>query len=280
MDREVIDTPGFPHGETRGYRAGCACFECRNAARLYELNRRKQIAYGRWPLEQKVDTEPIREHLVNLREKGMTAKPVEFVTGIHANTVWRITEGKYWDRVGKETADKLMAVRFDADILPPSTRVPAHGALRRGRALLAFGYPYAWQCEQMGVFRHTFANMARTGGCYAFVWRASRDLYAKYASIPAPDSRLAKLSRNRAARLGYPNPYQWDDDLLDLADEELQAELSRRARQMSDAETQRCSIAARDGDISPLILAGKDEYQRRKIAARRAKYLREKERSE
>ncbi|MEO3860936.1 hypothetical protein [Acrocarpospora sp. B8E8] len=59
-------------------------------------------------------------------------------------------------------------------------------------------------------------------------------------------------------------PLAWDDDLIDLPDAELAAEVKRRAEAMDEEEASRCWTARyKQGDLSPLIAAGAREHVRR-----------------
>lgn len=82
--------------------------------------------------------------------------------------------------------------------------------------------------------------------------------------------RASRQARESAAAHSWTTSLAWDDDLIDLPDAELAAELARRATAMSDAETQRCHAARyKDGDMSPLIVAGALEHARRRPGRRR-----------
>lgn len=67
----------------------------------------------------------------------------------------------------------------------------------------------------------------------------------------------------------------WDDDLLDLSDTELEAELERRARQMEDREVRAAQKAYSRGDRSPLIVAATREHYRRKATQKRQRRQRQ-----
>jgi hypothetical protein len=104
---------------------------------------------------------------------------------------------------------------------------------------------------------------------------ATRDrvaaVYDRWSMSQAPQSQPAARARTDARKHGWLPPLAWDDDLIDLPDADLDAELRRRAEEMSQAEVSRCHWARRQGDRSPLIVAGAQEYQRRRKAREKAR---------
>jgi hypothetical protein len=153
--------------------------------------------------------------------------------------------------------------------MPPGN-LAADGSTRRLRALAALGHGLSGVAEASGVAA-TALSAIRDGrrrwvraGTAVRIRRAYDQL-----SLTVPTS--GGPVRKAAERLGWLPPLAWDDDLIDLPDELLDAELRRRASLMSDAEVGRCPWVHRKGDRSPLIVAGAQEYQRRRKAKEMAR---------
>lgn len=90
-----------------------------------------------------------------------------------------------------------------------------------------------------------------------------RDLYDELSMV-RPEGTYAGITRRQAARRGWLPPLAWDDDLLDVPEAELQAELERRVDAMDSVELWRCHEAWRQGDPTPLMGVAGREYRRRK----------------
>jgi hypothetical protein len=151
--------------------------------------------------------------------------------------------------------------------------VDASGARRRIHALVAIGWPFAQLGRRLGTNGGNLATMINRPRITAATARAIRDLYDRLwdadPTAHGVTEQAATRARNTAHAHGWPPPAGWDDDLIDLPDSELQAELEHRAAAMDDREVRACYRAARCGDLSPLVQAGAREYYRRRYEATR-----------
>lgn len=196
------------------------------------------------------------------------------LAGLSTSTVWKVLYGDPTrgqapcKRVRPETAAALLAVRADLDTLADRAHVDAAGTRRRLQALIAIGWSQSKLAERLGMRRSNLTKTMRGTRVTAANARAVRDLYDRlWDADPAAHGVTAQAivrSRNTARANGWPPPAAWDDDLIDLPEPELHAELERRAAAMDDAEVRRCYRAARDGERSPLVRAGAREYYRRR----------------
>lgn len=205
------------HGSLTTYHHhGCRCRPCTDAARAYESNRRRQIAYGRWsPL---VDAEPARRHVRALGAQGMGWMRVAEVAGVARGSVSKLLYGDTRRgsapsrRIKRDNAERLLAIKATPDTLRPNALIPAHGTMRRLRALAVMGYSGAWVAEQTELgtaglhrLRHGDRQFCEVG-----TWRVVRELYTQYAMTPQTGSR-AEATRNYARRIGWAGPLEWDD---------------------------------------------------------------------
>ncbi|MFJ9558230.1 hypothetical protein ACIRPH_30870 [Nocardiopsis sp. NPDC101807] len=245
------------------YKSGCGHDECRRHWNAYEMNRKRQIAYGRW--EPYVDAAPAREHVLWLIAEGVPIKNlVPIYPTVHVLVYGRPAEGQSpTKRMRRESADALLAVRPTLDMLGERARIDGAGARRRVWAMCALGYSLAEQARRMGStvfrFRQLLADDTVTVGFYRRVVALYDDV-----SMVRPEGWVADKTRRWAAAQGHLPPLAWDDDLIDLPEADLQVELSRRVAAMDDDELRRCASAYKaEGDRTPLISAAARVWRRR-----------------
>lgn len=139
-----------PHGTRAAYTIdGCRCDDCRDASRLYELERRND------PLPRLVSADPARAHVRELMARGMGFKAVAAAAGVSPSSVSALLYGKLGRpptrRIKPSTAQALLAVDLDLSVLPGGARVDAaatHAAVAR---LVAAGVPKSRIAERLGV---------------------------------------------------------------------------------------------------------------------------------
>lgn len=251
------------HG-TSGYTGGCRCEECKAAKRASLRDRYRRLAYGR-PTTDLVDAEPIREHLCALMVRGATLNQICDASGVSYGVLSRILYlGQ--KRVKSNSAGALLALS-EVDTSTSRAPVDAAGTRRRIQALAALGWSVTWQARQVGLHPIDYGQVSR-GQILRVVASTAvkiRHLYDAHWNVVPPPGQPSSLARRRAAEKGWLPPMAWDDDLIDLPDADLEVELARRVAAMDSAELHRCYRASREGDRSPLIVAGADAY----LAARR-----------
>lgn len=93
-----------PEGDD--WRNGCRCFECSQAAVLYEKRRIAARARGE---QAYVDATEAREHLQFLRSRGIGRRTVAARTGLSQSQIRKVATGQS-RRIRPATADKILGV--------------------------------------------------------------------------------------------------------------------------------------------------------------------------
>lgn len=257
------------HGTVSRYKAGCRCPECAEANTEYQREYKRRRRTGR-PTTNLVDAAPVRAHVRALMAAGMTRQ--EIAARANATDPLRhLLYGKPSQgypparRINAITARRILAIPVPDGPVASWGRVDGDGPRRRVQALAAIGWPMAWQAEQVGMHPKMLQRFVRGRSRISAVYAARiRDLYDRYWDRGPEPSRYVSVARTVARRNGWLPPMAWDDDLIDLPEPDLEAELQRRVTRMTQAELARCYRAHRAGDQSPLIVAAATVYRRRK----------------
>lgn len=200
-----------PHGTTARAKGrpsagikGCPCLPCRDAENHYSKRRRYLNDTGRTFM---VPAAPVAEHLRTLFAAGAGWNQLRDVAESSNATISGILHGKS-AKIRRTTANKFLAIQ-PGDATPPGRRVPAVGAIRRTRALLAIGH----SCKAIynaSTVQHSKISIL-LGGTVDTVPKHVHERialgYTKLAVTPGTSMR----SFNRAARQGWPSPAAWDD---------------------------------------------------------------------
>jgi hypothetical protein len=241
--------------------------ERRRRDREYANRRNRLIAYGQW--QPPVDAERARQHVRALLRSGTGARKIAAAAGVAHSVVVRLIYGAPAEnrpptrRLRPDVAEKLLAVEPE----PPA----AIGARRRLQALVAVGWSLRQLAPRLGITYNAaslIANGTRTSILPSTAEAVRRVYDELWNAQPPTGTRAERISvtkaRSYADRLGWLPPLAWDDDLIDLADTALAAELGRRVEEMTDEEVRRCYTARYEhGDMSPLTAEGAREYRRR-----------------
>ena len=174
--------------------------------------RRRQIAYGTW--QPFADPEPVREHIQNLRDFGLSLVTIATLAGEHPSSLSTLTQpghAAYLKRIRPERAERILAVRFNLDGIPDGHRVNSAGTRRRIEALMRNGWSLAYIGGRLGVTTQCVYGYRMRDGVSAAVARAVRDLYDDLWDQQGPGTRV----RRYAEKEGYPPPAAWDDDSID-----------------------------------------------------------------
>ncbi|AYN57836.1 helix-turn-helix DNA binding protein [Arthrobacter phage Eileen] len=203
----------------------CRCRDCTDAATATNVEREKQKLFGRYD-SGRVDAAPVRAHLAFLIENGMSAKRISKVSGIALSTVGQLIWGrkerghKPYPRVMKTTADKILAVKPQLELMAPGRYIDSTGPRRRVQALVAIGWSQSRLAKQLGMDQGNMSAFMAADQCTVRRALAIRDLYNRAWDQPQEGwdwrSRIAaNRSRNYAAARGWVPPLAWDDDTID-----------------------------------------------------------------
>lgn len=214
-------------GTLTGYVNGkCRCPACSAAAKAYNRNRKRQVAYGRW--ETYIDAQPVRDHIQILRAAGLGAPTIADRAGVSRGVLDSVLYGKPHrnmppsKRMRPEAAMKILAVTVDAP-KPPGAQVNSLGSQRRLQALVARGWPRARLTVFLGMERSARCfNLTVAGDKYlvlASTAVAVRELYDRlwnqdpreHGVIPHSYARAVNFARSQ----GWASPGCWDDDTID-----------------------------------------------------------------
>lgn len=259
------------HGTHTRYGYGCRCEKCRaaNAAASEAYRRRRaRIEWGAEPPAM-VDAEPVRAHVLRLMAAGVGWQRIGPAAGLSEGPIsgllYRTPRTK---RMQRRTAEAILALRAE-DLIADGTYVDPSGTIRRIQALAAAGWTRSEIGRRIGIGPNNMPELLRASRVTARRARQVRALYDELWDRPPPsgtarERAAAERSRRVARERGWPPPAAWDDDLIDLPEEELAAELERRAAAMDDAEVRACHTAYyKHGERSPLVVAGARECSRR-----------------
>lgn len=203
----------------------CRCDDCREAATAYERNRRRQTLYGRYDTGR-VDAAPVREHIRYLMENGISVKRTAELTGLSTSTVGAIIWGRSerghdpYPRVGKETAEKILAVKPTLKNMAPGHVVDGVGTSRRLQALVAIGWSQARLGARLGIRPGNMTRIMTGQPITAVNATAARQLFDELWDQPQEGtdqrSRIsANRARNYAKARGWLPPLAWDEDTID-----------------------------------------------------------------
>lgn len=99
-----------PHGDRIRYMSGCRCVPCRAANSRYETERAAARRRGEW--NGIVPADQVRDHLIELSERGIGRRTVADITGICQSTLGYIKTGKR-KNLRAMNAKKILAVGLD-----------------------------------------------------------------------------------------------------------------------------------------------------------------------
>lgn len=258
----------IPHDTQVGYKYHrCRCGPCRAANTAYSRTRNRLIAYGQW--QPNVDGGQVREHLALLAARGWSQWQIAVAAGADQATISRVMSAP--DRMVRvETARKILAV--DPASHPGSGFMPVVGSMRRLRALAAVGHGLPAVAAVSGL-SESGLSVVRRGVTATVEYATHVAVMGAYGelSMVRGEGRGASRARRVAADAGWVPPLGWDDEWLDLSEDDLAVELARLVGRMEVAELRRCDQARRDGDRSPLVVAASLAFRDLESAAGRAR---------
>jgi transcriptional regulator with XRE-family HTH domain len=187
----------------------------------YQSHRNKQLAYGRWQV-MKVDAEPVREHIMALKNAGVGDRTIVELSGVSRSSLQAIRRGRPERNQGPRstvltrTAERILAIPLDVDNRGYGVRIDSTGSLRRLRALHAIGWTQTeiarrigWTTQNLNRYFITKPAMINRGTAVAI-----GRVFDQLQLIPGPSQR----SRNHARRNNWAPPLAWDEDTIDDPD--------------------------------------------------------------
>jgi hypothetical protein len=202
----------------------CRCTPCVDAHNARERNRNKQKAYGRFDTGL-VDAEPVRAHILALGEFGIGYKRVAELAGVGVTgvrtVIWGRQDpgprfGEIPKRIGREKAERILAVEATTDNLGDGAKMSALGTHRRIRALVTRGWSLSKIARRLDIEIGNFWALLAREQVLAGTHRRVAALYEElWDAEPPHDEWRSKAaytrSLNYAKRRGWMPPLAWDD---------------------------------------------------------------------
>ncbi|WP_134740022.1 hypothetical protein [Nocardioides sp. 503] len=195
----------------------CRCEPCCVAVSVYETERVRQHAYGRW--NGLVDAEPARIHVRRLMAAGMGLKRICAVADLSSGVIWKLLYGcprvdgtrrPPQKRLRPATADRILAVELD---LADGAKVATTDTARRLQALVALGWSMSKLGTRLGWTPGNF-NPVVNGTQREVTVRTAKAVHSLYLALvdQAPpedewrDRIAASRARNLASARGWAKP--------------------------------------------------------------------------
>jgi AraC-like DNA-binding protein len=208
------------HGTRASYtQDGCKCPPCQRANRTAQQARRRAIAYGQW--HPYADAEPLRAHLTQLLDSGISLATIAARAGVSRGTLHSLLSthaAATRSRLRVETAQRIQQVK-------PGSQHPAlvdsTGAKRRLQALIANGWSMTRLATQLHCHPSTISRLLRSTTTTHSIDHAIRDIYTRLAEQAVPTATTGERISVEAARRyadahGWATPDRWTDIDHDL----------------------------------------------------------------
>lgn len=140
--------PDHPHDNNCYLHHRCRDVRCKASRAADARTRRREQAYGTYTRGM-VDVVPVREHVAWLRSHGMGPATIAAASGVSFSTLGAIIWSRRASQAGQRqrpqrvaavTAQRLLAVRPELDLLAEHALIDATGYRRRLQALMAHGW--------------------------------------------------------------------------------------------------------------------------------------------
>jgi hypothetical protein len=211
------------HGYARYKLDGCRCYTCGWAVAQYNEAREHAIRRGQW--QPFVDSEPARQHVINLQACGLGTRRIAELARLERKTVIVLLSGRP-DRgtpppakIRPATATALLAVQPTLDNLGSAVVINATGTTRRLQALIRAGWPQHHLAVRLGMTDSNFGVCLRRQQVTVRVARAVRVLYGEleYANPRehGVDLRAFSRAQNHAVQNQWAPAVAWDEDTID-----------------------------------------------------------------
>jgi len=221
-----VTITGRPHGNAKYRLEKCRCLLCCTAARDYDNNRRRAIAYGRW--QPYVDAEPIRAHVRALSEFGIGWMRLARLAGVPRGSMSKLLYGDPQrgmapsKRILPKNAAKILAVEPALEHLGDEVSIDGTGTRRRLQALAAAGWPHRQLAVRLRIEPANFKPIihGQPGQLVkAGTLRAVTALYDQLWNVDPLQQGVRRdfydRARDQARQAGWAPVGAWDDDRID-----------------------------------------------------------------
>ncbi|WP_309129456.1 hypothetical protein [Microbacterium sp.] len=216
--------PDHPHNTTCYLRHQCRCAACKTFRAATERTRRREQAYGTYT-RGRVDVAPVREHIQWLRSQGMGPRRIAAVSGVPYSAICRIVWGQRRDgermvqsTIASTTAQVLLAVRPELNVLADHALIDATGYRRRLQALMAHGWSLPAivralpdEATELQLRPWVYATRITAANARTIVSIFDRLELATPPQETPQERAIAQRTRRFAARHRWAPALAWDD---------------------------------------------------------------------
>ncbi|WP_435246387.1 hypothetical protein [Streptomyces sp. NRRL F-5630] len=200
---------------------GCRRPECVERHGAWARTRHRRRGYGTW--QPFVDAEPVRQHILRLREYGISAKRTADLAGLYEAEVngilYNISGRPPRQKIRPEIAEKILAVKPRPENIAEQRNVEATGTRRRLQALAALGFPFRRLGDHLPLHSSHVRRATVTQHVQLRTARLVAELYERLANEDPTDWGItpgsALKQKRYAAKQGWHPPIAWDDDTID-----------------------------------------------------------------
>lgn len=201
----------------------CHCLPCRAAnANRADRSRRHRL-YGRPSV--RVAADPVREHLHTLRGAGIGLRRVSEVAGVSRTTLQSLMNGRggtgprageHQRTIGRDLADRILAIPADPTAGSDGTSMPALGTRRRLQALVTAGWSVASLARRIDMETKNLWHVLDQETVTVGMHRRITDLHDALATCPPPERTAHERgsvtrARRYAISHGWEPSLAWDD---------------------------------------------------------------------
>lgn len=195
-----------PHGKRPRYMRGCRCVPCVDANKRY--CKQYRVRTIRQPV--RIDATPVRARLQEWADQGYSQTQIGDAVGKASADISKLLHGQ--PTIAPSVAAKILRSKGPTGT-PMNARVDSTGAIRRGRALHAIGYPIYAIAEGVPMATNHLGRILyhEPATVSAAVAQGMAALYEKLRWQPGPSCRAPFLARRR----GWDGPFAWDGNIDD-----------------------------------------------------------------
>lgn len=208
------------HGTRPAYvRDQCRCPECTTVNTAASNQMHRERTFGRW--EPYLDVGPCRAHIDDLRAAGIGVDQIAKLAGLSSSHVrgliYPSSTGKPpYQRVRRETAERILAVPVEDSSRAANSHVDATGTRRRLQALIAVGWAQAWLARELHRSPANFRRSMTADTVTARTAQLVNEMYERLWDAPPPRQTIAQRNASDAARAHATQhrwlpPLAWDD---------------------------------------------------------------------